>query len=379
MRAEKILVRGVNWLGDAVISTPALRRLREARPHASITLLTHSKLATLWQHLPWIDEVLTLRSRESVWSVGGRLKSKRFDIALLFPNSPRSALEVWLAGIPRRIGNARPWRNMFLTERLKARPHALVMHKRSDREVHHLVREESVYSETTPSTAHHLYHYLYLAAALGANPEPAAPRLVVLDEEVSKARHQFGIAEDPGRKRPWFGLNPGAEYGPAKRWPRENFIEAAVEIHRRTNCRWVIFGGDNDIELAANISAEIRHAAYKLHGDSMLANRLVVNLAGVTNLRELCATLKTCAVLLTNDTGPMHVAAAVGVPVVALFGSTSPVLTGPGLPGESRHVILNANVPCSPCFRRQCPIDFRCMHKITMNDAVEGVLRALRS
>jgi heptosyltransferase-2 len=102
-----------------------------------------------------------------------------------------------------------------------------------------------------------------------------------------------------------------------------------------------------------------------------------LNLAGKTNLGELCAGLKLCRTLLTNDSGPMHVAAALGTPVVALFGSTSPELTGPGLPGDARHQLLRANAPCSPCFLRECPIDFRCMNGINVERAVEAVLRAV--
>ncbi len=102
----------------------------------------------------------------------------------------------------------------------------------------------------------------------------------------------------------------------------------------------------------------------------------MVNLAGMTSLGELCAGLKLCRVLLTNDSGPMHVAAALGTPVVVPFGSTSPELTGPGLPGDARHQLLRANVPCSPCFLRECPIDFRCMNGISTGKAVEAVLRA---
>jgi heptosyltransferase-2 len=104
----------------------------------------------------------------------------------------------------------------------------------------------------------------------------------------------------------------------------------------------------------------------------------VMNLAGQTTLRELCAALKMCALVLTNDSGPMHVAAAVGTPVVALFGSTSPELTGPGLPGDSRHRLLKGNAACAPCYRRECPIDFRCMQGISVEGVVEAVLRTLQ-
>ena len=157
-------------------------------------------------------------------------------------------------------------------------------------------------------------------------------------------------------------MNPGAEYGPAKRWPAERFIAAAQEIQNRTGCRWLVLGGKSDVELAGSIAS-------KLVGS--------VNLAGRTSLRELCAVLKLCRVLLTNDTGPMHVAAALGTPVVALFGSTSPELTGPGLPGGEPAGIVKGDAPCAPCFLRECPIDFRCMLGIETSRVVAAVLQAL--
>jgi heptosyltransferase-2 len=166
---------------------------------------------------------------------------------------------------------------------------------------------------------------------------------------------------------PWFGLNPSAEYGPAKRWPRERFLAAAAEAQRRTNCRWLILGGPADAALAAELSNSLGR---------LFPSAPPLNFAGQTTLRELCALLKLCRLLLTNDTGPMHVAAAVGTPVVAIFGSTSPELTGPGLPGDSPHHLLKSDAACSPCFRRVCPIDFRCMTGISVERVVDAVGKA---
>ena len=196
---------------------------------------------------------------------------------------------------------------------------------------------------------------------MGANPEPLAPLLFVTHGEVAAVKKKFGLEEISG---PIFGLNPGAEYGPAKRWPVEKFIAAALEVQKRTNCTWLIFGGKGDAAVAAQIHSSLaaRHSSH--------------NLASQTNLRELMALLKCCRVLLTNDTGPMHVAAALGTPVVVPFGSTSPELTGPGLPGDSRHRLLKSDVPCSPCFLRECPIDFRCMHGISVEQVADAVVQA---
>jgi heptosyltransferase-2 len=373
---RRVLVRGTNWLGDAVMTTPALLRLREKFPDAHITLLTPEKLRDLWLAHPAVNEIVSLAPGENVFSVGRKLRAGNFDLALVLPNSPRSALEVWLAGIPQRIGYARPWRNWFLTTRMTPRPDAVKMQKRSVAEIRRLVAadvsrrtDRNDRAFTSAATAHQLHDYLHLVAALGANPEPLPPQLVVTPGEIEAVKKKFGLSEI---KRPIFGLNPGAEYGPAKRWPVEKFIAAAREIQNRTNCTWLIFGGKADA--ASQRTAGILSAEQNFRQD---AGSTFLNLAGKTSLRELMALLKICRVLLTNDSGPMHVAAALGTPVVVPFGSTSPELTGPGLPGDPRHRLLKSDAPCSPCFLRECPIDFRCLNGISAERVVEAVLSAI--
>lgn len=369
--SERILVRGVNWLGDAVMATPALQRLREAHPDAHIALLTAAKLAELWTHHPDIDQVLTFEPGESPWSVGRRLRRLEFTTALVLPNSPRSALEVFFAGIPRRVGHARPWRNWLLTDRVPPRAGERSMRKLTESEIRRLIGSNPASAASPiPAEAHHIHQYLSLAAALGANPLPVAPRLAVTDAEVQAIRQRFGSTALGQRSPPLLGLNAGAEYGPAKRWPRERFIEAAAKVQAAAGCRCWVFGGPAELDFARGIADAIA-TAEGAPPDSVRC------LAGQTSLRELCAALKACDVLLTNDSGPMHVAAAVGTRVVAAFGSTSPDLTAPGLPGEARHRQLNCGAPCSPCFRRECPIDLRCMTGISVESVVSAVLESL--
>ncbi len=368
---RRILVRGVNWLGDAVMTTPALQRLREAKPGARITLLTPAKLEEIWRQHPALDAVETFEAGESVWRVGRRLRAGNFDLGLALPNSPRSALELRLAGIPERVGYAGPWRNWLLTRTVGPRPGAVLMHKRSPSEINRFIREGTQATNATPpAEAHHIYQYLHLAAALGAKADPLPPCLAVSDAAVAQFAARFGLAGDPPESPVWIGLNAGAEYGPAKRWPEERFIEAAIQIQRRRKCRWLVFGLKSEHDAAARIAAAISRA---VAGE----NSVPVNLAGRTSLGELAAGLKWCRALLTNDSGPMHVAAALGTPVVALFGSTSPELTGPGLPGDARHQLLRAYAACSPCYLRECPIDFRCMNGLGVDGVVAAVLRAV--
>jgi heptosyltransferase II len=366
LHPRRILVRGVNWLGDAVMTTPALLRLREKFPDAHITLLDPEKLADLWKNHPAVDETISFVTGESVFAIGKKLRAGKFDLALVLPNSPRAALAIYLAGIPQRIGYARPWRNFFLTQTIMPRSEAVKMRKRPATEIRRLAAGKNIGNwklEIGNSRAHHIHEYLNLAAALGASPEPLAPQLAVTTEEIEAAKRKFGLENI---SQPIFGLNPGAEYGPAKRWPVDKFIATAKEIQQRTNCAWILFGGKADVSSTAQIESALRtpHSA-------------PLNLAGQTSLRELMALLKSCRVLLTNDTGPMHVAAALGTPVVVPFGSTSPELTGPGLPGDARNVLLKSDAPCSPCFLRECPIDFRCMNGIGVERVVEAVLRVV--
>ena len=360
---RRILVRGPNWLGDAVMTTPALLRLREKFPAARIVLLTPEKLRGLWRHHPAVNETISFAPQEGLWAIGKKLRAGRFDLALVLPNSPRSALEVWLAGIPRRIGARRPWRNFFLTQSIAPRAGAVKMRKRTEAEIAGLISRAPQPRPGLPAAAHQIHEYLHLVAALGAIPEPLAPRLAVDSGEMESVLKKFGL-EPSGR--PVLGLNPGAEYGPAKRWPLERFIAVAREIQRQIPCTWLLFGGANDAVFTREIESALRFPA-----------GTVFNLAGKTSLPELMALLKSCRVLLTNDTGPMHVAAALGTPVVVPFGSTSPGLTGPGLPGDPRHHLLASDAPCAPCFLRQCPVDFRCMDGLRVEPVVKAVLESL--
>jgi lipopolysaccharide heptosyltransferase II len=362
-----LLIRGVNWLGDAIMTTPALWRLRQALPNTRITLLTQEKLGQLWSGQSMVDEVVTFQPREGLWGVARRLRAGHHDTGLALPNSHRSALELWLARIPRRIGLRAPARNWFLTDAVERHPGSVRMRKRSSTEIRRRFSSRASPERPPPQIAHQIHHYLHLAAALGANPAPAPPRLAIASEILGRVRSTFQL--DPGTA--WLGLNPGAEYGAAKRWPANRFAKAASQIQRQTGCRCLILGGRADRELAQHVERSI---ARLLDADDK--TRLPVNLAGRTDLQELCAALKCCRVLLTNDTGPMHVAAALGVAVVVPFGSTSPELTGPGLPGDPRHRLLRHQVPCSPGFKRICTLELQCLAGISVDEVVAAVQSA---
>jgi heptosyltransferase-2 len=348
------------------MTTPALLRLREKFPSAHIALLTPEKLEQLWLRHPAVNEVISFSPRQGILAVAGKLRAGKFDAALVLPNSPRSALEVFLARIPERIGYARPWRNFFLTQSVAQRHDSVKMRKRTAREIKTLIGTKTKCGIRTPSlsqSANQAREYLHLAAVMGASAEPLPGTLSVAPEEVETARQKFGLASI---SNPIFGLNAGAEYGPAKRWPIERYIAAARELRKQTHCAWILFGGNNDAGQANQIQSALGGEAG------------IFNVAGKTSLRELMSLLRLCRAFLTNDTGPMHLAAALGVPVAAIFGSTSPELTGPAGASESRLQILASDAPCSPCFLRECPINFRCMNGIGVDPVVEAVLKCLK-
>ena len=401
---RKIIIRSVNWLGDAVMSMPALQRLRKARPGDRISILTHEKLAELWKLHPAIDQVVSFSKGQGIWSITRALRAGEFDDAPIFPNSFRSALEPFLARIKSRIGYAGNGRNFLLTHSVPRRTAEVPTRKRSTAEIHELVRSGIPGPQQIALSAksHHIYHYLELTKELGAVTEPEPPTLAISQADRDAFINKFALPAIPsprtqstphpalssleeerepqGRRSavqgpspspltgrgqgegllgalPIVGLNPGAEYGPAKRWPVGHFTEAALQIVRDLPVLFLLFGSAADQPLTRQIADALSSASAVKHSR-------VIDLAGRTSLRELATGLSLCSVLLTNDTGPMHLAAAVGTRVIVPFGSTSPELTSPGLPGDKRNIILRSDAPCSPCFRRDCPIDLRCLTSI---------------
>ena len=358
------------------MTTPALLRLRARFPEARITIFTPQKIADLWTHFPGVDDVMPFAPKSSLMSEARRLGAKRFDLAIALPNSLRSGLELWLGRARQRLGFVGNGRSPLLTWAVARPRDEMRMVKRKESEIRRSLLSTARPDEI-PLTAHHIHHYLHLFGTLGASTDPIAPQLRVFPQEIEAFRVKFlsvGTAKS-GEVR-WLGLNPGAEYGPAKRWPEERFVEVAARIHESTQCRWILFGGPGDQALTERIEKGIAHRL-GIRGDGNLP---VVNLAGRTHLRELMAGLAVCRAVLTNDSGPMHVAAALGTPVVVPFGSTSPELTAPGLPGQpGSHQFLRASVPCAPCFLRECPIDFRCMTQISIEAVTHAVLSTIHS
>jgi lipopolysaccharide heptosyltransferase II len=350
--APRILVRATNWLGDSVMMMPAVQRLRELNPSPShVALLCPAKLHDLWRHNAFVDEVLAFDGTVDIRV----LREHRFDLAVLFPNSLRSAWEAWQAGIPRRVGFVGHARRFLLTD--------IVREPRGDRPVHKTVVFDGKRFRVKhfEPIRHQVYRHLDLVGHLGGNIQPVPPKIWV-DMAIQRMMSQIL----GGDHRPLIGVSAGAEYGPAKRWPLDCFANVAARILEKKECRFALLGVSGDSEITAAIEARLR----PLRDDP----KLVVNLAGKTTLMELCAVLRCCRVVMTNDTGTMHLAGALDVPQVAIFGSTSPELTGPL---SDRAIVIRHPVECSPCFRRECPIDFRCMTRVTVDEVTEAALKLL--
>ena len=323
----ELLVRSPNWLGDACMAFPAIRAMRVGRPDLRITIFGPEKLRGLWESMPEIDGYIGKSGEEAPWQVAKLIKATgiSFDAAVLLTNSTRSTLEFWLAGIPRLVGFKGSLRSFFINQRIP---------------------------EPKPGLPpeHHALRYLRIAKRMGAP----------LDD--SPFWKPVGIEPSTSNGRLKIGLCAGAEYGPAKRWPLDRFAAVAdAVLKQRPDVEWHLFGAPGETAMGEELDG-------KISGPS-------TNLVGKTSLTELIAHLKQCHLLLTNDTGTMHLAAALGVPTISIFGSTEPSLTGPL---GDHHTVLRHHVPCSPCFKRECPFGhYDCMTGLSVETVTDAVLAKL--
>jgi heptosyltransferase-2 len=350
LKPFRIFIRSSTWLGDAVMSVSAVRAIKGGRPDVHVTIAAPDKIAPMWKLIPEVDAIIPL-SEGSLLPVVRLLRQQMpFDVAILFPNSLRVALESWLSGIPRRVGYRGHWRSWLVNQ---------------------IVRKPR-----KPGAAeHHSLRFLRIARQCGAEPEQSLTTKTSNVQPASAVSDGLRRGERPtpnaqlsdsnqlstlNHKLLKIGLCPGAEYGPAKQWLPERFAEAVAKITAQSSALWILLGTKKDAAIGEQIAAAI--------GDHC------VNRIGQTTLDQLIDELRRCRLLLTNDTGTMHLAALLGVPVVAIFGSTEPRLTGPLGNG---HIILRHHVECSPCFLRECPIDFRCMKAVSADEVAGAVLSML--
>jgi lipopolysaccharide heptosyltransferase II len=353
---RRLLIRGTNWVGDSILSLPALKRARLEFPQAKITLLVLPWVAGIYEGYTAIDDIWLYDRQGLHRGLSGKLRlirelrERRFDAALLFQNAFEAAVLTRLAEIPVRAGYDRDGRGWLLSQKVPVDPRV--------------------------SKLHQTYYYLdLLEQLLGCartaqklEPKPTSQfvaeampdiTLAVSQERKHAARarlHSQGVDFN----RTVVGVNPGAFYGSAKRWLSERYATVLDRLISERQASVVIFGSPNEVAIAKAIQSGMR-------------NQPVI-LSGRTELNELIAMIACCDLFLTNDSGPMHLAAALRVPTLAIFGSTDEITTGPMSPAA---VVLNKRVECSPCLLRECPIDHRCMARISAEEVTQQVFRMI--
>ncbi|MFL6254563.1 MAG: lipopolysaccharide heptosyltransferase II [Pyrinomonadaceae bacterium] len=344
-KIERVVVRGTNWVGDAVMTVPALRELRRLFPRARLTLATRPWAEGIFAGADFIDDLLVNGNTSSrpaaIFQEARAWRARRFDLAVLFPNSFAPALVAALARVPLRVGYATQGRSALLTHRIG------VPAWRSER--------------------HEVFYYLHLVAELerllnGASTvETRAPdtRLCVTGARLREA--QLILNESGARPgRPLVAICPGSTNSRAKRWPAERFAAVADMLKERVGADVVLLGAREELDISEEVARHMRVRPFVLTGQ--------------TDLAQTAAVLKASDLLITNDTGPAHVAAAVGCPVVVIFGPTNPLTTRPY---STSAEVVRRPPDCAPCMLRDCPIDHRCMTAITPVEVFERAAHAL--
>ena len=322
---RKILVRSANWIGDTVMMIPSLMALKKTFPHAQITVLAKPWVIPLLENHPSVDKTMIFAKGDSAFTslrelvrIISWLRAERFDLAVLFQNAFEAAFLAYTGKVTYRIGYTTDGRGFLLTHKVKRDRRILFVHQ--------------------------VEYFLNLIEAMDCHVEEREPILYVNDEDSRSGSlmvSSMGI-EDTSFI---FGINPGAEYGSAKRWPEERFAVIGERAAKRWNAKVVIFGSSSETEIAAKV-ANLMHTANP------------VNLCGRTTLGQAMALIKRCKFFLTNDSGLMHIAAAFNIPLVAIFGPTDHIVTSP-MNKNAR--IVRHSIDCSPCLKEICPSDHRCM------------------
>lgn len=339
-RIERILIRGTNWIGDVVMSLPAVSSVRRTFPHARISVLAKPWVADLYRSCPDVDDVIVFQSPGRHDGVGGKvcltdeLRGERFDLALLLQNAIEAALIAWRARIPLRAGYDSDWRGLLLTH--------------------------SVHRTRAIRKVHQIDYYLEMVRALGFTVAGKDIHLIP-DDGACTVAGKILTGHGVYKEDILIGIAPGATYGPAKMWFPDRFAAVADRLADEFSARVILFGSAGDRERAGCVQQH--------------ATRNLINLAGETSLKEAMALISRCNLFISNDSGLMHLAGALDVPLVAVFGSTNPETTSP--PGGKSRIIYR-DVPCSPCLKEVCPTDFRCMDLIQVDDVYDVSSRLLQ-
>lgn len=335
---KNIIVRMPNWLGDLVMATPILSDLHHHWPEAKITACCQGAVGSVIQEDPHVNEFIYFkRSKEKKQQDQkeflSSLKQGQYDLGVLLTNSFSSAWWFWRGEVKNRIGYATHWRRCLLNHPIPFSPNR--------------------------NTQHLVITYKQLLEPLGLSLSSTPPKLYLTQQEKETAQAWLKSAGIQANDI-IIGINPGAAYGSAKCWLPERFKLITQKLLQNPRIKVLFFGDKAGASLVTEICQGFPQS--------------VINLAGKTSIRELMAFIQACHLFLTNDSGPMHMASALGTPLLALFGSTNSTTTGPYQGGK----IIHKHVPCSPCYRRECPIDFRCMTRIEVSEVYQELQALLK-
>ncbi len=330
----KIIVRSPNWIGDAVLCLSSIAYIKEKIPQAHIAILAKNWVKDIFLNHPAVDEIISLDKSKT--ALIREIKKRNFYTGVLFTNSFSSAFLFFIAGVKKRIGYKTDLRSIFLTDGFTLPKNLEKLHQRD-------------------------YYFEIAKKIIPENGTPKNPILYLTEKETERAHSILKDFDISGGTK-IIGIFPGASYGPAKMWGVDKFKLLAKEITKNKNANVLVFGGNKEKELANKIQNKT---------DS------IINLCGKTTVRELMALIKRCNVFITNDTGPMHIASALNVPIIAIFGPTNPDRTSP----LGASAIIKKEVNCAPCKHRICPLkNHECMEKVSVEEvlkAVENILRKL--
>jgi heptosyltransferase II len=340
-KIERILVRGTNWIGDAVMGTPAMQRLRSSFPEAYITLLASGRTTALFEDSPLCDEIIEYRRREdgltAFIETVNSIRARRFDLAVLFQNAFEAALVSFLGGARLRIGFAEQGRGFLLTHRL---------HRGPEHRNRHQVRD---YLDIVAECER-----VCLGSDFKSNNSNPLPSLIPNAKQKDAAMallQSFGVKLGT---RSLIVINAGATNSRAKCWPAERFAALADRLVEEMNAQIVLIGAASELEYADGVI-------------SRMETNGVADLTGKTTMAELIGLLDLCDLLVSNDTGPAHIAAALGRPTIAIFGPTNEFETAPA----TDEIVRAPGIECARCMLRDCPIDHRCMTRIPADEVFE--------
>ncbi len=330
----RIVVRSPNWIGDSVMAIPSLKVIKDNLPDSEVWVCGIPWVIELYRNLPFVDGILEISKggnlkilRENV----KKIKDSNFSRGFLFTNSFYTALEFFLARIPERIGYSRDFRDLLLTKRVKWR------------------RDKK----------HHVFYYLDFLKEIGFRFDNPSIELYLTDEERKQAKENL-LKKGAKLDGVNIGINPGAYYGEAKRWKTSGYGVLAKLLKKKLDANIIIFGSRDETPIALEIQKFIGNSA--------------IILTGETTLRELMAYISHLDLFITNDSGPMHIANAFRIPIVAIFGPTSPEATSPF---HEPYIIVKKDIPCAPCKYRICPIGHICMTEISVEEVFSVSLKLL--